>query len=154
MKIRNAVLSDLDFIVRANAEVNAESKLKPADISLKERLKNDFFPANKTRSNARIMIAEIDGAPVGMVVYSACYFMKEGDSIWVSNEYVDEKHRKSGVMTAMMNRLKEIAREENYNHICFLIDKDNTPSRDFAFKNGAKDVDNLRLFFIDTKKAE
>jgi len=149
--IRNAVRSDLDFIIRANALVNDASNLKHADDALKERLSRDFFPKNKTHSNAGILIADADGVTAGMAIYSACYFMKEGDSMWLSNIYVDEKYRKSGIATKMIEQLKNIAKENNYDSICFLEDVNNQNAREFAIKNTAKEVENLRLFFIKVK---
>ncbi|MCL2749171.1 MAG: GNAT family N-acetyltransferase [Alphaproteobacteria bacterium] len=146
--IRNALPTDIDFIVNANNSVNDASGLTRADNKLKERLDQDFFPTNKTRSNARILIAEVDGMPVGVLVYSTCYFMKEGDCIWMSNIFVAENHRRSGIAEKLIERLKEIAKTEKYNLVCFLEDEQNQPAREFAFKNGSKEVPNLRLFFI------
>ena len=146
--IRHAVLSDLDFVIHANNIINDASNLTRADDDLKERLGRDFFPENKTKSNAGILIAEADGVPVGMAVYSACYFMKEGDSMWLSNVYVDEKHRKLGIATKLMEHMKQIAKESNYSLICFLEDTDNIKARGFAIKASAREVENLRLFYI------
>ena len=151
--IRNAIESDLEFIVRSNDAVCDVSCLeRPDNHELKERLQNAFFENTPPRSDAWILIAEIDGVPVGMIVYSSVYFpMKEGECLWISNIYVDSEHRGTGVAEKLMNRVKEIAIKENYDSICFLEDVANEPAKKVANKIGAQEYDNLRFFFVEVR---
>ncbi len=146
--IRDASPDDIPFLVNANNVVNDKSNLTRADTTLARRLKSDFFP-NTTQSDARILIAEIDGAPAGMIVFSAVYFMTEGNCIWVTNMFTDPVYQKMGIGTKLMDAVREIARDQHCAVIGFMEDENNTPAKNFAHHNGAKEMDNLRYYYIN-----
>ena len=147
--IREFIESDIEFVVNANNIVNDKSGLERViDTKLSERLKSDFFPINKTKSTAQITIAELDGVSVGMIAFSFCYYMKEGDCLWVTNMFVSPEYQKMGIGTKLIDHVKDIASKNNCEIVGMLEDVNNTPAQQLVEKTGAKRIDNLRYFYI------
>ncbi|MEJ6488590.1 GNAT family N-acetyltransferase [Leucobacter sp. USCH14] len=83
-------------------------------------------PAHQTRG----LIAEIDGAPVGIAHYRTYARPIYGDSgIYLDDLFTAADARGTGAGTAILHRLAEIARDEGASLVRWITDESNTTAR-------------------------
>lgn len=147
--IRTAEAKDLDFIVKANAAINEKSSQVQTDIEA--RLKNDLF---SKQAKAWAVIAEVEGEPVGMALYSTSYFANEGEIMWVSQMYVEPsfRNRKQWIAPAVMSGLINAAQEKGWDYICWATATDNNIPKKLSQKIGAKALDNFVMYALPIKE--
>lgn len=147
--VRAAEAKDLDFVLKANAEINAKSSQVQSDI--KSRLKEDLFGK---KPKAWGVIAEVDGEPVGMALYSTSYFANEGEIMWVSQMYVEPsfRNRKQWIAPAVMSGLINTAQEKGWDYICWATATDNNIPKKLSQKIGAKALDNFVMYALPIKE--
>ena len=150
MKIYSAAISDFNFILRANAEISGVSNQAEIDKASQARLKNDLFGAYP---RCHAIMAEADGVPIGMALYSTCYFANEGQIMWVSQIYVLPEYRRHIATGLLMRRLNEIALENGWPYICSGVDKDNAAMGQTLIRAGAKSLENFHLYSVKAKNS-
>lgn len=105
----------------------------PGDGYLKSLLEKDHF----------IAIAAMDGDSVagGLAAYVLPKFEQERKEIYIYDLAVLEAYRRKGIATALINKLKEIAREKHVWMIYVQADKnpEDEPARKLYEKIGAKE---------------
>ncbi len=57
------------------------------------------------------LIAEIEGEPVGMILYSYFYWANDGQVLWISQMYVSKEYRNNGVFFKLISKLREENKE-------------------------------------------
>lgn len=88
---------------------------------------------------ARVLIAEANNSPVGFALYYFRYSSFKGrPSLWLDDLYVNETQRSQGIGAALMNRLAEIAIENNCTHIAWTASIHNTRGIKFYERLGAQ----------------
>ena len=53
------------------------------------------------------MIAEKDGNPVGMILYSYFYWANDGEVLWISQMFIEEEYRNKGIFIKLIKKLRE-----------------------------------------------
>ena len=143
--IRNAEEADFDFILKANtavSEKNSNTILRDV-----ERLKKDLFGK---KAKAKVVIAEVEGQPVGMALYATTYYVNEGELMWVSQMYVEPRfrNRKQWIAPALMAELIKIAQDNDWAYICWATDIDNNIPKKLSQKLGAHALDNFVMYAL------
>ena len=105
--VKHALRKHKEFIIAANKKVNEINRIKQTGY-LEKNIERDYYGY---APKFECLIAEANNEPVGMIIYSKCYWANEGDAIWISQIYVDRKYRKYGIFMKMVRKL----REENKN---------------------------------------
>lgn len=114
---REVKREDKDFILQANKEINKLSNL--FDSTLNENIEKDIFE-NKI---AKVIIAEVNDAIAGFVLYSYIYWANCGKGIYLSQVYVKEEYRKFGVFKKILQELK--SRESDCHFITDYVGNEN-----------------------------
>jgi len=103
IKVLNASIKHKDFIIYANKVINNVNNENQTD-GLENNIDNDYFCDNP---KFKCLIAELDGKPVGMILYSYFYWANDGEVLWISQMFVEEEYRKYGVFFRLINKLRE-----------------------------------------------
>ena len=117
MKFREANISDKEFILNANKEINLLSGLN--DSTFEKRIDKDLFEDKICKS----IIAENDGKVVGMILYSYIYWANCGQGIYLSQAYVKKEYRGNGIYKQLLKELEN--KESNTNFITDLVGPEN-----------------------------
>lgn len=107
INVIHANKSHKDFIIHANKIINNVNHTDQTN-RLELNIDKDYFC---DKPKFQCLIAEIDNIPVGMILYSYCYWASDGEVLWISQVFVEEKYRKFGVFFKLIKKL----REENQN---------------------------------------
>lgn len=84
------------------------------------------------------LIAEVDGVPVGFALFHQNYSTWEGrPGLYLEDLYVREEHRSSGIGRAILQSLREIARQRDYGRIEWQVLDWNTTAQNFYSSIGA-----------------
>lgn len=107
LTIRDALPTDLDFVVEANRRLALESE----DIELDPALLRPGVQAVLAdRSLGRYFIAESDGAPVGQLMLTYEWSdWRAGMFWWIQSVYVAGGHRGRGVFSALFRHVAALA---------------------------------------------
>ena len=88
---------------------------------------------------AYVLFAEDSRHEVGFALYGFRYSSFAGQpSIWLDDLYVNENMRSKGAGAALMEKLAQIAAENNCTHISWTADARNTRGLSFYHRLGAK----------------
>jgi GNAT superfamily N-acetyltransferase len=97
-----------------------------------------------------VLFAEDSGLEIGFALYGfRCSSFIGQPSIWLDDLYVDRDWRSKGAGAALMERLAQIAKENNCTHIAWNADARNTRGLDFYYRLGAEKTEQYgnRCFF-------
>lgn len=90
---------------------------------------------------AYALLAELDGVPIGFALYGFHFSSFAGQpNLWLDDLYVEPLFRNQGVGSALMQRLAEIARENDCTHLGWNADARNTSGLRFYQQLGAEIV--------------
>jgi GNAT superfamily N-acetyltransferase len=114
MKIRDATLADLSFIVEANAALATETEGKTLDPAL---LRQGVQTVLANPALGRYYIAEAGGNAVGQLMTTFEWSdWRNGLFLWIQSVYVLPANRGDGVFRALYDHLGALARADA--HIC------------------------------------
>ena len=103
INVMHANKSHKDFLIYANKMIDVENHgYEDSDFSI--NIDNDYFG---DRQKFQCLVAEADGKPVGMILYSYFYWASDGEVLWVSQMYIDPDYRKKGVFFKIISKLRE-----------------------------------------------
>ena len=135
MKIRDATLPDLEFIVAANMALASESEDQALDPAL---LRPGVQAVLDDPTLGRYYLAEIGGQPVGQLMTTFEWSdWRNGVFLWIQSVYVLPAHRGAGVFRALYQHLAELARKDG--RICGIrlyVDRDNARAREVYTRLG------------------
>ena len=114
LKFRKATKEDKAFIVDANNSINKLSGVKNKS-RLSENFEKDFLENNP---KAFCLIVEDENEKIAFCIYSHTYWATQGSGVYLSNVYVEPKHRRKGVLKAIINHLKNM---DDVNFITMLL---------------------------------
>ena len=92
-----------DFILHANDVINNVNDTEQTN-GLRENIDKDYFCDNP---KFKCLIAEIDGNPVGMILYSYFYWANDGEVLWISQMFIEEEYRNKGIFIRLIKKLRE-----------------------------------------------
>lgn len=92
-----------DFIIHANRVINNVNNTNQSN-NIEQNIEKDYFCENP---KFKCLIAEMDNMPVGMIIYSYFYWANDGQVLWISQMFVEEKYRKYGVFFKLIQALRK-----------------------------------------------
>lgn len=132
ISIRKATPEDFPVILSLIRELAAfEKELEKVTNTVEQmRHEQDLF---------RCFVAETEeGEIVGMALYFFAYFTWVGKSLYLEDLYIKESFRKRKIGTALLNRIFEVAREENCKRVRWQVLNWNESAIQMYKKNGAE----------------
>jgi len=122
--VRPAIPADIPALRRLKKKLLAlEDSLHIGTASEQDWRRDGFGPTAKFTA----LVAEVDGAVIGMAIYSQRGFPGwDGVSFFMHDLYVEEAHRKRGCARALMARLAAEAQAHNASFIELTVDKANS----------------------------
>jgi ribosomal protein S18 acetylase RimI-like enzyme len=141
--IRAATPADIPALCRMKTKLLAlEDSLHIGTASEQDWRRDGFGPAAKFTA----LVAETDGAVVGMAIYSQRRFPGwDGTSFFMHDLYVEEEHRGRGCARALMARLAAEAQAQNAAFIELTVDKSNN-ARKFYQRLGFNHVSHCMTY--------
>ena len=103
IKVTHANKKHKDFIIHANKVINNVNETEQTN-ELELNIEKDYFCNNP---KFECLVAEIDDKPVGMILYSYFYWANDGQVLWISQMFIEEKYRKYGVFFKLIQKLRE-----------------------------------------------
>lgn len=133
-----AKLSDKEYIIKANKEINLLSGLN--DSTLENNIDKDLYEDKVCQA---IMAKEND-TTIGFVLYSYIYWANCGKGIYLSQAYVDKTYRNKGVFRMLLEELKK--QEKDCRFITDYVGSENEVMLKSMNKIGFKES-NLKLYY-------
>jgi GNAT superfamily N-acetyltransferase len=123
LKIRRAHPSDWDIVTRFNVQLAAETE----DIRLDPRRARIGVKAVlRDAHKGFYLVAERDGAVVGQLMITFEWSdWRNGWFWWIQSVYVALEHRRTGVIRALFERVRELAKRQNVCGFRLYVDKQN-----------------------------
>jgi GNAT superfamily N-acetyltransferase len=107
------------------------------------------------RPAAEAIIAEIDGAPVGLALFHGSFSTWEcRPGIWLEDLYVPPEHRRAGVGAALLSEVAAIAVERGCARLDWAALDWNAPALDFYEKLGATRLGDWVMHRLDGEALE
>lgn len=103
IKVVKADRRHKEFILYANRKINQVNDTNQTN-GLEKNIETDYFCE---RPKFHCLIAEVDGKPVGMILYSYFYWASDGEVLWISQMFIEEAYRKQGVFFKIIEKLRE-----------------------------------------------
>lgn len=133
-RFRDAVRSDLDFLIRGFRETHGGLPHANEE-EFRKRLKDDLLTE---APKASLLVLENDGGRAGYVLFSNCYFASTGLVLWVSQAYVAPEFRGRG-SRALLSAVKSKARALGAGRLVWATDANKTALSPLWQKIGARD---------------
>ncbi|BAZ40263.1 GCN5-related N-acetyltransferase [Calothrix sp. NIES-4101] len=143
MKIRHANPNDISLIfsfIQKKAEFDHDIGAFSGVLQVSpEKISKTLFGKNPF---AYVLLAESSGYEIGFALFGFRYSSFIGQpSIWLDDLYVDENSRSQGAGTALMDKLAEIAKENDCSHLAWNADARNLRGLSFYSRLGAEIID-------------
>lgn len=103
IKIMHANKSHKDFLIYANKVIDEVNNMEQYT-EFEKHIDADYYCENP---KFKCLVAEVDGKPVGMILYSYFYWASDGQVLWISQMYIDEEYRKYGIFFKLIKKLRE-----------------------------------------------
>ncbi len=129
-----------DFIIHANRIINNVNDTKQSD-KIEQNIDKDYFCDNP---KFKCLIAELDDVPVGMVIYSYFYWANDGQVLWISQMFVEEKYRRYGVFFKLIEELRR--ENKDINIVSCATGNENKRMQKILKYYGAKEID-LKFYY-------
>jgi GNAT superfamily N-acetyltransferase len=130
--IRKATPMDFPVILALIKELAAFEKAP-------EKVTNSVEQMRQEQDLFRCFVSETEaGEIVGMALYFFAYFTWVGKSLYLEDIYIKESFRKLKIGTALLNRIFEVAREENCKRVRWQVLNWNESAIQMYRKNGAE----------------
>lgn len=144
--IRFATEDDVPFIKSCIHELAEYEQAADEDHSTEELLRENIF----TKGFAKVLIAECNGEKAGFALWFnnfSTWLARPG--IYLEDLYVRPQFRKCGLGKALLQRLAQLAVENNWGRVEWWCLKWNKPSLDFYESIGARQMDEWMPLRID-----
>ncbi|HHF7344088.1 GNAT family N-acetyltransferase [Legionella feeleii] len=131
VKVRFATPQDIDFIYDSLVELVKESRLEKRFSQTKNSLFRMIFLND---SAVEVLIGQAGNNPVGLALFSMTnrnFMLFNGPGIYLHDLFVNERYRRMGIATALINQLKKIARERQCSRIDWVLLTDNKEGKEF-----------------------
>ena len=140
INIVKANKSHRDFIIHANKVINNVNNTNQTN-NLEMNIDNDYFCKNP---KFECLIAEVEGIPVGMILYSCFYWANDGEILWISQMFVEEKYRKYGIFFKLIQELKK--QNNNIHIVSCATGKENKRMQKILKYYDAQEID-LKFYY-------
>jgi len=144
--IRDATKADVPLILGFIRELAEYEKLLHEVVATEDGLQETLFGA---KPGAEVVIAEVDGAPVGFALFFHNYSTFAGrPGIYLEDLYVRPEARGKGVGAALLAHLAALAVERGCARLEWAVLDWNRPAIAFYEKLGAKAMDDWTVFRV------
>ncbi len=144
MSVTKAGESDVPLILRFVKDLAVYERLPDACVATEERLRATLFGQNPA---AEVLIARLDGAPVGFVLFFHSYstFLAQR-GIYLEDLFVDPVARGKGVGFRLLSELARLAVDRDCGRVEWAVLNWNDLAIDFYKRIGATAMDEWTTF--------
>lgn len=103
IEIMHANKSHKEFLIYANKVIDEVNNMEQYT-EFENNIDADYYCENP---KFECLVAEIDGKPVGMILYSYFYWASDGQVLWISQMYIDKEYRKYGIFFQLIRKLRQ-----------------------------------------------
>ncbi len=130
-QIRTATEADFGAILGLIKELAAFENASDQVLNTVERMKaeQDLFSC--------FVVEQADGKIIGMALYYLVYYTWVGKSLYLDDLYVQPAFRGQGIGSKLLNKLFEVAQQENCQRVRWQVLDWNEPELAFYKKSGA-----------------
>lgn len=141
--IREATSSDINLIFDFICDLADYEKLRHDVTATPEILHDSIF----VKKQAEVLIAELDGLPVGFALYFHNFSTFKGKAcLYLEDIFIKPQYRGKGFGKAIFNRLAQIAVERGCDRFDWAVLDWNEPSINFYKSLGAFPMDEWTVF--------
>lgn len=141
--IREANSSDINLIFDFICDLADYEKLRHDVTATAEILHESIF----VKKQAEVLIAELDGVPVGFALYFHNFSTFKGKAcLYLEDIFIKPQYRGKGYGKAIFNRLAQIAVEQGCDRFDWAVLDWNEPSINFYKSLGAFPMDEWTVF--------
>ncbi|PKO95458.1 MAG: GNAT family N-acetyltransferase [Bacteroidetes bacterium HGW-Bacteroidetes-7] len=141
--IREAISSDINLIFDFICDLADYEKLRHDVTATPEILHESIF----VKKQAEVLIAELDGLPVGFALYFHNFSTFKGKAcLYLEDIFIKPQYRGKGYGKAIFNRLAQIAVERGCDRFDWAVLDWNEPSINFYKSLGAFPMDEWTVF--------
>ncbi len=138
LNIRKASVEDVPLILKFIKELSVYEKMSKEVVTTEDTLRETLFG---DKPYAQVLIAEIEGKPVGYALYFYNFSTFMGrPGLYIEDVYVSEEYRGQGIGSALFEKCAYIAKENKCIRMEWLVLKWN-PARKIYDHMGAKPMD-------------
>jgi len=143
LNIRKASSHDVPLILKFIKELSVYEKMSKEVVATEDVLRETLFG---DKSYAQVLIAEIEGKPVGYALYFYNFSTFVGrPGLYIEDIYVSKEYRGQGIGTALFKYCAHIAKESKCRRMEWFVLKWN-PARKFYENLGAKAMDEWLVY--------
>ena len=130
-----------EFLIYANNVIDNVNNMEETK-GLELNIDKDYFCNNP---KFQCLVAEVDGKPVGMILYSYFYWASDGQVLWISQMFVEEKYRKHGIFLKLISQLR--AENKSIRIVCCATGNDNIRMQKILKYYGGHEMKNLKFYY-------
>jgi GNAT superfamily N-acetyltransferase len=143
LRIRGAAIADCPLILQFIRELAEYEKLSDKVVATVDDLRKHLFGETE---QARVIIAELDRAPVGFALFFSNFSTFLGQpGLYLEDLFVRPAWRGRGIGRALLRAIAQTAQERNCGRIEWAVLDWNRPAIDFYRSLGAVQLDNWLL---------
>ena len=143
LNIRKASIDDVPLILKFIKELSVYEKRSKEVVATEDTLRETLF---RDKPYAQVLIAEIEGKPVGYALYFYHFSTFIGrPGLYIEDVYVSEEYRGKRIGTALFKYCAHIAKENKCVRMEWSVLKWN-PARKFYDHMGAKPINEWLVY--------
>ena len=147
LTIRPATADDAALILRFIRELAIYEKAESSVQTDEDGVRHSLFGPD---ANARALVCELDGTPVGYAVYFYNYSTWLGrKGIYLEDLYVSPEHRGHGAGKALLQHIARLAVEQGCGRFEWSVLVWNTPAIEFYTAAGARPQDEWTVYRLE-----
>ncbi|WP_237170639.1 GNAT family N-acetyltransferase [Paludisphaera borealis] len=144
--IRPAVETDSEAIANLIRELAIYEKLDHVAKATADDFRRHLFGP---RPYAEVLIAEVDGEPVGLALYFPTFSTFRGQpGLYLEDLFVQPEHRNKGIGRALLQTLAQITRDRGFGRLEWAVLDWNEPAIGFYRSMGAGPLEEWTTFRI------
>ena len=141
IKIMHANKSHREFLIYANKVIDEVNNMEQYT-EFEKHIDDDYY-CEKTKF--KCLVAEVDGKPVGMILYSYFYWASDGQVLWISQMFIEENYRKYGIFFKLIRQLRE--ENKNIKIASFGTGVENFRMQKIIKYYGGHEMNNLKFYY-------
>lgn len=148
-QIRPATRDDAGTVLAFINKLAEYEKLSHECVATEEQIAETLFGKRKY---ADVLLAEVDGVPVGFALYFYHYStFRAAPTLWLEDLFVDPEQRGNGIGKALLVELCKVAQSEGCARVEWWVLDWNEPSIEFYKSIGAVPMDEWTVYRMDDK---
>ena len=141
IKVVHAKKEHKDFLIYANKVIDNVNNMEETK-GLELNIYKDYFCDNP---KFQCLVAEADGKPVGMILYSYFYWASDGNVLWISQMFIEPEYRKQGVFFKLISKLRE--ENKDIKIVSCATGNDNIRMQRILKYYGGHEMKNLKFYY-------